>query len=692
MVGLRCIINRKWYNKGNITFIKDRKMNKRIVLTLFVVALILTISVVVQNLIRQKRTESHNDENAAEQSESMSVETAPVQTAEDYVVSKLVACGWNRDSAEAVYDLNSRYFNSLYEQIGEEALDKELFRLKRLGKPEYQSGLKRHPEMATLLGSVLDVDKEGARNILKTLPENSDDLLTMETIYQNCGSDPEGASWLAKLFQKDSRRIRFIKLVQRSFSNIEFLQFFAPLVSMEQNSPEAAEVYEKWLFNELDKALNVEVDSWERQQILLELIKFSGKISQTLVNDSSFRDDFLRCWEDFESILTGLDRHSFNSEEEYQQAIIAYLQDDSVFQLFHNYGEDGKQLYKLYGVAATSLFLDPAVLKNSSSEARNRLVNLALNANERFRQTIMRADIPKTPLFVKMLERNLDRVYMEKMINEMAAGGGSKSSPSLVAYWNRLDNTALIKELSDKEPGIVEYIPGYDVYQLCSKVIDGRDVSKSDIAFATLDAAFTAVDIVTLGAGMVVVKGTQEAGKTGAKVVAKTVAKTGEKAILEHVGKDITKEAVKKSSYQTAVAIKNATEYFSKQFATVVKEGLDITKFTRYVYQKSGFGSKQFKKITDLDARIFMRGDRRVVIAIEKIPGKGKDLLRNVMLDCAIGLGLATAITSDTGQAMIKKSGEMISSAAQSAQKSAKEVERLWKENLSLWWIACQND
>lgn len=668
-------------------------MNKRIVLTLFVVALVLTISIVVQNLIRQKRTESHNDENSVEQSELISVNVESVQTAEDFVIAKLVACGWKRDSAEAVYDLNSRYFSSLYEQIGEETLDKELFRLKRLGKSEYQSGLKRYPEMATLLGSVLDVDSEGARNILKTLPENTDDLLTMETIYQNLGSDPEGASWIAKMFQKESRRIRFIKVVQHSFSNVEFLQFFAPLANMEQKSPEAAEVYEKWLFNELDKALNVEVDSWERQQIILELTILSEKISQLLDNDSSFRDDFLRCWEDFESILTEVDRYSFNSEEEYQQSIINYLQDSSALQLLHNYGEDGKQLYKLYGVAATSLFLDPSVLKNCSPEARNRLVNLALNADERFRQTIMHADILKTPAFVKMFERNLDRVYMEKMINEMAsanAGGGSKSSASLVAYWNRLDNKALIKELSDKEPGIVEYIPGYDVYQLCSKVIDGRDVNKSDIAFAALDAAFTAVDVATLGMGMVVVKGTQEAGKTGAKVVTKTAAKAGEKAILEHVGKEITKEAVEKSSYQTAVAIKNAAAYFSKQFTNVAKQGLDITKFTRYVYQKSGFGSKSFKKITQLDAHIFMRGDRRVVIAVEKIPGKGRDLLRNVMMDCAIGLGLATAITSDTGQAMIKKSGEMISSAAQSAQKSAKEIERLWKENLSLWWIACQ--
>ncbi|MBQ6616688.1 MAG: hypothetical protein IJH67_09990 [Thermoguttaceae bacterium] len=677
-------------------------MNKRIILTLIVVVLILTISIVVQNLIRQNRTENQNGDNVnvTDPGEPKSVvvepvQTKPVQTAEDFVVSKLVASGWNRDSAESVYDLNSRYFSALYEQIGEDALDKELFRLKRLGKPEYQSGLKRYPEMATLLGSVLDVDPEGARNILKTLPENSDDLMTMETIYQNFGSDPDGASWIAKLFQKESRRTRIIKLVQHSFSNVEFLGYFSELVRLEQKSSEAAEVYEKWLFIELDKAFNVEVDSWERQQIVLELTILSGRISQMLLNDGSFRDDFLRCWTDFESILSGLDRHSFNSEEEYQQAIINYLQDSSALQLLHNYGEDGKQLYKLYGVAATSLFLDPSILNNCSQEARNRLVNLALNADERFRQTILRADILKTPAFIKMFERNLDRIYMEKMINEMAlanAGGGSKSSASLVAYWNRLENKALIKELSDKEPGIVEFIPGYDVYQLCSKVIDGRDVNKSDIAFAALDAAFTAVDVVTLGAGMVVVKGTQEAGKTGAKVATKTAAKAGEKAILEHVGKEITKEAVAKSSYQTAVAIKNATEYFSKQFVHVAKQGLDITKFTRYVYQKSGLGSKSFKRVTQLDAHIFMRGDRRVVIAIEKIPGKGKVLLRNVMMDCAIGLGLATAITSDTGQALIKKSGEKISSAAQSAQKSAEEIERLWKENLSLWWIACQND
>lgn len=675
-------------------------MNKKIVLTLLVVALILTVSIIVQNLIRHNVAEDFNDENTSDQrdpksAEVESVQTEPVQTAEDFVVSKLVACGWNRDSAETVYDLNSRYYSALYEQIGEEALDQELFRLKRLGKPEYQSGLKRHPEMATLLGSVLDVDPDGVSNVLKTLPDNSDDLMTMETIYQNLGSDPEGASWIAKLFQKESRRIRFIKLVQHSFPNIEFIQFFAPLVSLEKQSPEAAEVYENWLFNELDKVLNVEVDSWERQQTLLELTNFSSKISQMLVNDSSFRDDFLRCWEDLESVIARLDRHSFNSENEYKDAVMCYLQDASALQLLHHYGEDGKKLFEKYGTEACSLFLHPSVLNNSKPEAKKRLLDLALSADAKLRQAIFRADIPKTPAFVKLFERNIDRIYMEKIINEMAlanAGSGSKSSPSLVAYWNRLDNNALIKELADQEPGIVEFIPGYDVYQLCSKVIDGREVSKSDIAFAALDAAFTAVDVITLGAGMVVVKGAQETGKAGAKVAAKSAVKSGEKAILEHVGKEITKEAVEKSSYQTVVAIKNATEYFSKQFANVAKQGLDITKFTKYVYQKSGLGTKQFKKMTDLDARIFMRSDRRVVIAVEKIPGKGKELLRNVMMDCAIGLGLATAISSDTGQTIIKKSGEKISSAAESAQKSAKEIERLWKENLSLWWIACQND
>ena len=40
----------------------------------------------------------------------------------------------------------------------------------------------------------------------------------------------------------------------------------------------------------------------------------------------------------------------------------------------------------------------------------------------------------------------------------------------------------------------------------------------------------------------------------------------------------------------------------------------DVTEALRFAFQKSGLGRDSFRHITDLEAKVFMRADRRVLI------------------------------------------------------------------------------
>lgn len=115
----------------------------------------------------------------------------------------------------------------------------------------------------------------------------------------------------------------------------------------------------------------------------------------------------------------------------------------------------------------------------------------------------------------------------------------------------------------------------------------------------------------------------------------------------------------------------------------LAKGDVEITKLVQFSFSRSRLGRKAYKKITGLDARVFMRKDRKVFFVLNKIPETPSgEIAKNLMVETVAGCSLGTALQTETGQ-------EITSGAIETVQDSA-EVSRKWQQNLSLWWLLNQ--
>ncbi|MDO4629940.1 MAG: hypothetical protein Q4C70_12225, partial [Planctomycetia bacterium] len=188
--------------------------------------------------------------------EVITVETVKVR---EYVIRRLKDSGWSDDAAQSVAELNQEVFRSLYK---DNELEPYLQKLTRLGKAEYQYYLERFPEMAALMGSVLDVDPDGARNIAATMEDNELRQACMVSIYQ-MNATPEDVALIARLFKNKERRNQLITLIIHNVTYMEMWTYFGTLERISAQSPEAGAIYQAWLYHIFSKLRNCPADTQE---------------------------------------------------------------------------------------------------------------------------------------------------------------------------------------------------------------------------------------------------------------------------------------------------------------------------------------------------------------------------------------------------------------------------------------------
>lgn len=86
-------------------------------------------------------------------------------------------------------------------------------------------------------------------------------------------------------------------------------------------------------------------------------------------------------------------------------------------------------------------------------------------------------------------------------------------------------------------------------------------------------------------------------------------------------------------------------------------------------FQKAGVGRETIKRLTGLEARVFMRSDARVLIS----PGNGK--------------AIAKAFLRETAESAVGD-GVMSTELAQQAAGQAINSVRAWQQHASGWWLA----
>lgn len=565
---------------------------------------------------------------------------------------RLVSMGWHRDSAEVVAQFNSEYFANLKD--GEPSiLDRTIKSLGRLGnKPLIQRQLIHEPELAGLLADALEVDEDAPQRILDTL-SNSNDADVLIPLYE-LHAAPNDCAKLARTLERDGDVIA--RLLRKGAWDA--VAWFYVLPKM----PKARAEYRRWLRELFDDALrSVDEDALDRAQTLLT---FHARVIRKKLEESArFREDFVsELWPMFKKVLDDQIRKDQGRGNDSETGWGVYVQEPRVWTLLDRERQKGWQLFASHGSLAVDLLLDPFY-----EDCRQTVIE-ALEQNDLSTiDALYDENLRREPLFKKLLKRDLPGGTLAKAL--FLLRGDPADAPRKLRYWDSLGDAALIEELGPPPDGIKTWLPGYSLYYLTKKYAQGREVTGMDIIMAAVEAAEF----------VIVAKGTDKAVKTIGQSVKKDMAK--------RIGEEAAEEGFQKASAYTARGF--APWVLRKGHRTLrvalkkLSSQLDITEMVKFAYRKSGAGRETFKRISRLEARVFMRGDRRIIFDLPTLASRGHPVGR-YLRETALAAGVDTTLKTSAGKTGLETGLRAGSEIA----KYSRESLEAWRKHISAWWLA----
>jgi hypothetical protein len=550
----------------------------------------------------------------------------------------LVAKGWAKPAAEAVARLNQPLFDLLRE-ADPALVERQLNVLARLSHNDAaQATLVDHPELAGLLAGSLDADTEGPDLILRTLPRLDSDWAAVSSIY-TLAADPETSVARARLLARDGDLVR--RLWQRdAWSLVSSLETLPP-------SDPARSVYRTWVQSILTTALDSPADdALDRAQTLLTI--HAPTVMSLVVQDPDFQTRLLNdIWPLFARTL-----EDHQGELEWG----TYLADPAIWSFLKNYGQRGQILFNHCGPVALDLLTCPEY-----KDIRSQVFD-TLDAGD---QTTITALLDPTlraqPLFLQLLKRNLPPGTRASAIGQLMAQPAN--APYHLQRFAALSDQALTEELGPPPSGPVTWLPGYSLYEVVHKLSQGRDVTGLDTAFAAVDVA----------EGVFMLKGASR----GLKAV-----QVGLKNTLEKQGALITAQKIEKATARELYPWVLRQAYSSARSTMAAARRalcIDVTQAVRLAFQQGGLGRATFKRLTDLEARVFMRQDRRVLIDLSALVAKNHVVgryLRETAVNAGVDLGLQT-----------RPSQAAIAGAVATASLTTDQLDA-WRRHVAAWWLA----
>ncbi|MEJ7638437.1 MAG: hypothetical protein WKF75_10805 [Singulisphaera sp.] len=107
---------------------------------------------------------------------------------------------------------------------------------------------------------------------------------------------------------------------------------------------------------------------------------------------------------------------------------------------------------------------------------------------------------------------------------------------------------------------------------------------------------------------------------------------------------------------------------------------LEITGPVRFLYRTSGVGRTSFRRLTDMEARLFMRGDARVFIRLDKaLAGMVAGRFLN---ETAQAAGIGAAVESPLGQNAVQN---VISNVRENGSDLRRRPSH--GKSMSAWWL-----
>ncbi|MBY0227877.1 MAG: hypothetical protein K2W96_01220 [Gemmataceae bacterium] len=222
-----------------------------------------------------------------------------------------------------------------------------------------------------------------------------------------------------------------------------------------------------------------------------------------------------------------------------------------------------------------------------------------------------------------LLRRDLSTATLRACLRRLREAGSD--SPALLTQWARMTDPGLAKEVGDpQEAGALGLLPGWALYEIIEKSAEGREVGATEWGGAALDIGLTFVP-----AGKVASVAGKGAAKAATKEVAKRLAKEGAKA-AGRLGTGAAKRLATGSARQRAAwGVSGLLGGMKRQLDALGKQAdkaaaIDITAPLRFFAERSAWVRKTLRRV-GLEARIFMRKDRRVRIHLLRAERQAKE-------------------------------------------------------------------
>lgn len=506
------------------------------------------------------------------------------------VRTRLEQADWMAEPAQRVADFHAAWFELIAVALPGDA-EQQLKRLASLGPYKAaQSYLALWPECAGLFATV-DQPNQLAE-IFRGCDEEDRNLLW--TMFA-CHAGAEEANRL--LTGLTRHRDAALKLARRGLlgSEIIFLEG-DPL-----GRPGERE-YHDWLADTMHLALDAPDD--ELATMVNFLILGGHELRERLQQDDSFRARFRhQLWPTLREVA-----------RKAQHPIYHYLVDEHLWDVLML--DRGDRLLFKMGPAASDLFCGP---HKYHPELHTKLTDALLAGNQDTLEFLLERRHRQNNDLKLLLNKAITPGQLADVLNRVKQA--APNDAARLRYYVKLPTDILQKDLLPPEDTILSWIPLYDTTGAIYKsFVEGRELTYNDWLNVGIDLADVALTASTFGTGKIVsvslrvghrtvkmvMKGSRALGV--ARRLVKPPLRANAARLLARTAKSSTKSRFNLGMHKN---------WFGTRFD--VPTGIDVTKMVRETYHTSGVGRKWFRRLTSLEARIFMRADARATLNLDVV-------------------------------------------------------------------------
>jgi hypothetical protein len=516
------------------------------------------------------------------------------------ILKTLKQAGWKQPALDRVVELNAAWFALLHENEPD-ALAEQVRCLKRLGRwPQVMRFLKSFPETAGLLATA-----DNPEALVEILDTDHDQYRLLVSLFVRYHTRQDIAALAAGL--KDNRDL-VCRLIGRGLLGSEALFMFP---RTERGSSE----YEEWLRDNLNSRLN---GSDEELASFIQFALLQGRdLLDQLSEDESFRDRFAAdLWPKLLRVV-----------ERKKEPLELYVDAPNLWRLLAL--EEGEKLLERRGMLAAALLFGPDAYPK---DLQDRVVRILLAGDGVTFHALTDQRWRKQDEFHQLLRRGLDDRLLAAALNKLYEQGPNYRP--LLAKYNQLNAAELAEEVGPPPQGGIEtWLPLYAEYRLASKLWGGKEVTTEDWVDAGIDAA--SILAGPLRPGGKIVTQLLKQGLTRKSI------EYGVAAGRKYLGNQTAEQLAQKGTEWQVQrwTVSRAFTEMQRIYRTVGRgveknSALEITHAVRLCYRHSHLGRESFKRLTALEARLFMRSDAKVYVQIDRLAcNQARDYINSWLRD-----------------------------------------------------------